>query len=247
MGTTENNDALAAQEAEVREEIQKAKLRRAAGLSFLYLTNRTPLQALPTQIGLLDWMVWLDLEGSQVSDLTPIATLTRLEKLDLRCTDVVDLQPLAGMTALQSLFLEGTPVADLTPLAGLPRLRDLWLNGTQVTDLSPLAGCTGLRQLSLRGTGVHDLAPLAGLPELADLDITGTQVEDLTPLLRLPAFCEGVGEGMVAISFADTPAVARSKALARIATDEDDPARRAEDLLDHLTGGARGAGWRGDA
>ncbi|MBT53309.1 MAG: hypothetical protein CMF72_07920 [Mameliella sp.] len=238
-------DNKAALDSEVRDMILSVKMNRRDGISFLYMEGSTALRQLPAQIGRLDWMVWLDLEGTQVSDLSPLTPLTRLEKLDLRGTPVRDLSPIAGMTALRHLFLEGSGVADLSALSGMTRLRELWLDHTGVTDLSPLKDCIGLRQLSLRGTEVSDLSPLAGLPDLAVLDITGTQVGDLTPLLRLPAFCEGDGE--VGISFENTPAVARSKALARIATDEEDPGLRAEDLVDHLTGGAREAGWRGDA
>ncbi|WP_305970194.1 MULTISPECIES: leucine-rich repeat domain-containing protein [unclassified Mameliella] len=116
------------------------------------------------------------------------------------------------------------------------RLQELWLDGTAVTDLSPLARCRGLRQLSIRRTGVTDLSPLKGLPKLAVLD--------LRPILGLPALCEGEGE--VGISFEDTPAALRDRALARIAETEDSEVR-ASDLVDHLTGGARLTGWRGDA
>lgn len=242
MGQSENEAAL---EAEIRDMILSVKMNRRDGMSFLYIENAASLRQLPDRIGRLDWMTWLDLEGTQVSDLTPLKPLTRLEKLDLRGTPVRDLSPLRGLTALRHLFLEGSGVTDLSPLAGMGRLRELWLNHTRVTDLSPLKDCIGLRQLSLRGTEVSDLLPLAGLPNLAVLDITGTQVGDLSPLLRLPAFCEGEGE--VGISFENTPAAARSKALTRIATDEEDPGLRAADLVDHLTGGARQAGWRGDA
>ena len=242
MGQSEDEKVL---EAELREMILSVKMHRRDGMSFLYFANSVSLRQLPQEIGRLDWMTWLDLEGTQVADLTPLAPLTRLEKLDLRGTPVKDLSPLKGMTGLRHLFLEGSGVADLSPLVGMGRLRELWLNHTGVTDLSPLKDCIGLRQLSLRGTEVSDLSPLAGLPDLAVLDITGTQVGDLTPLLRLPAFCEGEGE--VGISFENTPAASRNKALARIATDEEDPGLRAEDLVDHLTGGTRLAGWRGDA
>ncbi len=235
----------AALDAEVREMIQSAKMDRRDGLSFLYLTHRVPLRRLPDQIGRMDWFTWMDLEGTQIADLAPLSSMTRMEKLDLRMTRVSDLSPLAAMPKLRNLFLEGAPTSDLTPLSGLTRLRDLWLNGTEVTDLSPLANCVGLRSLSLRGTKVSDLSPLAGLPELAVLDITDTQVSDLSPLLRLPTFCDADYE--VGISFEDTPAAASSKALSRIASEEEDPGRRAEFLVDHLMGGARTNKWRGDA
>ena len=61
----------------------------------------------------------LDLRGTRVSDLTPLAALTSLQRLDLGGTRVSDVTPLAALASLQSLYLAGTRVSDLTPLAAL--------------------------------------------------------------------------------------------------------------------------------
>jgi hypothetical protein len=122
--------------------------------------------------------ITLDLSGTQVSDLTPLAGLTGLQTLDLCGTEVSDLTPLAGLTGLQTLDLSGTEVSDLTPLAGLTGLQKLDLRHTQVSDLTPLAGLTGLQKLDLRGTQVSDLTPLAGLTGLQRLYLFGTQVSE---------------------------------------------------------------------
>ncbi|WP_300444344.1 leucine-rich repeat domain-containing protein [uncultured Mameliella sp.] len=231
-------------EAEVREVLRHVKMNRRDGVSFLYLSNSWAVTALPEEIRRLDWITWMDLEGTRVADLSPLAPLVHMEKLDLRGTPVSDLTTLAGMTKLQNLFLEGTQVEDLSPLSGCTRLREIWLDGTGVVDLSPLGNCRALQSFSIRGTAVADLSPLAGLPELTALNLDKSRVEDLSPVLSLPAFCETREEPE--ISFEGTPAAARDKALARIAEMED-PTFRARDLVDHLTGGTRLTGWRGNA
>jgi internalin A len=109
---------------------------------------------------------WLNLSGTQVSDLSPLAGLENLQSLVLSGTQVSDLSPLAGLENLQGLYLSGTQVSDLSPLAGLENLQELNLSGTQVSDLSPLAGLENLQWLYLSGTQVSDLSPLAGLPRL---------------------------------------------------------------------------------
>ena len=59
-----------------------------------------------------------------------IRGLTRLYGLELTGSDVKDLAPLAGLAQLQSLELGGcTGVADLAPLAGLAQLQGLGLGG----------------------------------------------------------------------------------------------------------------------
>ncbi len=98
---------------------------------------------------------------------------------------VSDLSPLATLTNLQSLYLFGTRISDLSPLATLAKLQSLDLSGTQISDLSPLATLTNLHSLVLRGTQVSDLSPLATLTNLHSLDLRGTQVSDLSLLATL--------------------------------------------------------------
>jgi hypothetical protein len=69
--------------------------------------------------------------------------MTRLCSLDLSGTLVADLSPLAALTRLQYLDLTGTPVTDLSVLAGLTELRRLDLRSTRADPsvLAHLARC----------------------------------------------------------------------------------------------------------
>ena len=98
----------------------------------------------------------VDLHGTQVSDLTPLAKLTSLQYLYVWDTQVSDLTPLAGLQKLERLYVDATEVSDLTPLARLTTLRKLVLNDTQVSDLTPLATLTGLQELLLDNTQVSE-------------------------------------------------------------------------------------------
>ena len=69
----------------------------------------------------------VDLQNRGVSDVTPLASLTKLEYLGLHGTDLGDLTPLAKLTNLKTLYLSCTPVFDLTPLGRLTRLEALHL------------------------------------------------------------------------------------------------------------------------
>ena len=69
--------------------------------------------------------------------------LGNLRSLDLSGTRIADIAPLAALTALEFLDLTSTPVTDLTPLSALTNLR--WLNmrnsSADTSPLSRLAGC----------------------------------------------------------------------------------------------------------
>jgi len=92
------------------------------------------------------------LMSTYVSDLTPLAELSRLESVYLGGTEVTDLSPLAGLESLDTVSLTWGAVSDLSPLAKVTSLEVLELDQTQVSDLSPLAELTDLRILCLAQT-----------------------------------------------------------------------------------------------
>jgi len=132
--------------------------------------------------GVTEGIEKLNLLGTSVSDLRPLAGLTGLQILLLREMPVSDLRPLSGLTKLQILWLVKMPVSDLRPLAGLTELRTLWLGEMPASDLRPLAGLTGLRNLMLREMPVSDLRPLSSLTGLQGLGLKKIPASDLRPL-----------------------------------------------------------------
>lgn len=127
----------------------------------------------------------LKLEGTQVSDLTLLSTLTSLQELNLLGTQVSDLSPLKNLTSLETLTLSGTQTHDLKPLGNLTNLNRLFLSLAPVRDLTPLSTLTNLGLLNLNRTPVSDLTPLKSLANLRSLSLTATQVKDVTPLKSL--------------------------------------------------------------
>lgn len=100
---------------------------------------------------------------------------------------VTDLGPLAGLTKLATLVVAGSPIVDLGPLAGLPALAKLNINETGVEDLTPLAAVPTLAQLSVFRSPIGSFAPLAGHPGLTRID--AQQLEgavDPTGLAQIP-------------------------------------------------------------
>ncbi|MCP4590384.1 MAG: hypothetical protein GY842_06555 [bacterium] len=127
----------------------------------------------------------LDLRGTQIKDVSPLAKLTGLQSLDLSGTPITDVSPLATLAGLQHLDLRRTEITDVSPLANLTGLRHLELGRTQITDASPLADLTGLQYLQLGGTQITDVSPLANLTGLQYLDLRGTQIAYVSPLVTL--------------------------------------------------------------
>ncbi len=132
-----------------------------------------------------DGLFELDLQGTQITDLSPLAGMP-LGKLTLwNCRLIADFTPLREFRSLTYLDLDGTQLADLSILRDLP-LEELSFGGTKVSNLSPLRGMK-LKTLWLYGCRlVSDLSPLVGMPltEFHAKDLAnGT---DFSPLKSLP-------------------------------------------------------------
>ena len=128
----------------------------------------------------------LDLSVTGVNTIDLLAKFTDLKMLELiGCKDVSDLTPLSTLTRLRLLELVDTRISDLTPLTRLKCLISLNVNGTKVSDLEPLADLPKLAYLHVMDTNVKDIAALGGLKNLSRLNLQKTQVDDIKVLIQL--------------------------------------------------------------
>ena len=176
------------------------------------------LTTLPEEIGSLDRVTWITLDGTQITDLTPLAPLTGLEQLALTSTTVTDIAPIQSLTGLTELYLSDTQVTDIAPLQALIGLRFIDLSRTQVTDIAPLQAVKRLKRLGLSNTQITDIAPLGDLRALQALSINDSKVADLRPLIPLVKLGEGGGAGLW---YENTPASRANPTLARLSQVED--------------------------
>ena len=123
-----------------------------------------------------------------IQDLTGLELATNLTKADLRDNQISDLSPLAGLTKLYELRLDHnrTDLSNLSPLSGLINLEVLDFSFKNVSDLSPLSRLTKLEYLHFTDTNVSDFSPLAGLINLESLGFSRTlSISDISPLAGL--------------------------------------------------------------
>lgn len=133
----------------------------------------------------------LNISSNQITDLSPLAPLSKLYYLDASNVystggnRFADLSPLAGLTELRSLSLLKAGVTDISALSSLTNLTELILGFNEIGNISPLSGLTNLETLSLEGNGVADISALSNLHSLSYLGLTDNPVSDLTPLYGL--------------------------------------------------------------
>ena len=97
---------------------EEAKVKNQGGHAVLTKINKAKKNGVPD----------LDLNNNKITDVTPLAGLTKLESLTLYDNKIKDLKPLAGLKKLRSLALSNNKITDVTPLAGLKKLTALDLS-----------------------------------------------------------------------------------------------------------------------
>ena len=128
----------------------------------------------------------LGLSGKSISDLSPLTRLINLEHLLVLTTNISDLSPLAELSKLKELHFTHTPVSDLFPLAGLTNLESLRFFYAESPSLAPLKGLTRLKILSAARSRISDLSPLTGLINLEELELfEGDRISDISSLASM--------------------------------------------------------------
>ena len=99
-----------------------------------WVTDLAPITALPLEVLTMS-------ACPRLTDITPVAHLSRLTWLSVSETPFSDLTPISSLSGLNTLRLGGRDqLLDLAPASRLPKLRRLFLHDVpEDTDLSPLA------------------------------------------------------------------------------------------------------------
>ncbi|MFC4224453.1 leucine-rich repeat domain-containing protein [Lysinibacter cavernae] len=144
----------------------------------------------------LSYLVDLDLEGSQLGDLSPIANLVNLEVLDVSYGNLLNIEALRGFTQLKSLNLFRNSISDLSPLSGLESLEFLNASVNPLDSFEALRGLPNLVDVSAANTGISDLSPLADKTKLKFITMHNSNVSDISPVATLhPTLIRGYFDG----------------------------------------------------
>jgi hypothetical protein len=110
----------------------------------------------------------MDLSGNAVSDVSPLAGLTKLYNLSLGTNQITDISALDGLNELDALSLCKNQISDITPLSHMP-LSWLDFSDNQVSDIALLAGLKNtLGSLSMNGNPLNTPAYCRWIPFLED-------------------------------------------------------------------------------
>jgi len=98
------------------------------------------------------------------------------DSLDMSGSSVINLRPIAKFKKLISLNFNNTKVHDLSPVSELRTLEKISGNSSAITNLEPLVHLRSLKELHFRGTNITSVAALKRLEKLVFVDVDNTEV-----------------------------------------------------------------------
>lgn len=137
-------------------------------------------------IGSLTELTELDLSGSGISTIAPLADLANLSSLDVSGNNISDLTPLAGLTKLNVLNLADNAFTSLDALATFTQVTELNISDNAITSISALASCTGLTSLLASNNQISEVSVLQNMPSLEVLELAGNSISDVSVLSACP-------------------------------------------------------------
>lgn len=121
---------------------------------------------------------YLYIPKSNVSDITPLENLTKMQTLYLMTSNVSDISPLKNLTNITNLHLDRNPITDYSPLSNLVNLIEFGSRYSNITDASFLKNATNLKRLYLWSNNISDLSFLDNLSNLQFLELSYNKVDN---------------------------------------------------------------------
>lgn len=100
-----------------------------------------------------------------------------ITQLNLAGSGVTDVSPIALFKQLEWLNLEGNAISNIYNLSNMSTLKYLDLSDNNIEDITPISGLTELEQLDLSNNpGISSITQFMGLTKLVELNLTGTSI-----------------------------------------------------------------------
>lgn len=125
------------------------------------------------------------LPGNKISDVSPLSGLTNLRILDLGFNQITNIEPLSTLDNLDFLGLSFNNISDIRPLNKLNNLQSLFLSVNKISDISTLSGLSELTRLYLDANEINDISALSSLTKLQELRLHENELNDINALSGL--------------------------------------------------------------
>ncbi|MCK5128494.1 MAG: hypothetical protein KAQ68_01470 [Clostridiales bacterium] len=150
-----------------------------------------------TDLSLLKNAKYITFEANQVTDISPLYKLSKLEYLTLNCNPIKSIKGIEALSNLRYVTLAYTEINDISPLFQISSLVHIDIEGTYVNSIEGIENLQHLLGLRTGHSNLTDISPLNKIDFSYINDTDGfwfeaseSLIEDFSPLERIPKFRE---------------------------------------------------------
>ncbi|WP_195513480.1 immunoglobulin-like domain-containing protein [Turicibacter sanguinis] len=134
-----------------------------------------------------------NLNGKGISNLEGLQYATNLTLLRLQDNQISDLSPLTNLRKLNYLILTNNKIQDISALSHLVNLSLLNIASNEIRDLGPLSNLDELVYLYLADNNLYDMTPVTEMEDLEIIDFSNNHVKDISRFKSLAQYLYGWG------------------------------------------------------
>ncbi len=132
-------------------------------------------------------VTWIFLDWNELTDLTPLSSLTELTKISFSGNTVTDLTPLASLENLRNLTAINNNIETLEPIANLSNIEYICLDGNKLTSIQEISNWTNLEEISFSNNLIEQIPNLEQLQGLEKINLNGNKIQSLSQISNLEA------------------------------------------------------------
>ena len=132
-------------------------------------------------------ITWIFLDWNELTDLTPLSSLTELTKISFSGNTVTDLTPLASLENLRNLTAINNNIETLEPIANLSNIEYICLDGNKLTSIQEISNWTNLEEISFSNKLIEQIPNLEQLQGLEKINLNGNKIQSLSQISNLEA------------------------------------------------------------
>lgn len=125
-------------------------------------------------------------KGLKDGDLENVKYLSNLKQIHLNNNlELTDISPLRSLTKLELVYMDNTAVSDISPLENCKNLKELGIKNTHVNNISVISNFGKLEKLVAGECYISDISPVADCPEMRELWLSYNPISDFSPVSEL--------------------------------------------------------------
>ena len=122
----------------------------------------------------------------RISDISPIANLTKLKLLGLSDANIPDISILKNLVNLEIFMANDSKIEDISVLKNAKNLRLLYVEKNKISDVSVVKDLVNLEELYLRHNSISEI-DFSKLTKLRDVSVEDNKIRDYSSLEKLSA------------------------------------------------------------